>query len=267
MIIETRSDVVRLSGALHKNQWLTIKAAANLLLQQHPQGIIIDCADLDNISEDGAKTFLDALRDIEAAKARIVVANLPPNLLALFQTIPGLRSQMPVADSVEAARASLRLGNRPAAAPDSSDPTRRPTRLLVPLIEDLDLTYGAHLGARLARAAKAELRLTYFLEVPRTLPLNAPLHDEEQTAQQTLARAALYARQFNTPPGEHVERVRDATEGMVAAVKSQGIDLLVLAALQEPEGDERHDRFHALVDALLHRAPCEVVIGRQKMIG
>src|SRR5437868_14974282 len=101
MIIETKDDVVRLSGSLTKNQWLTIKAAANLLLHDHPQGIIIDCAHLENISEDGAKTFLEAMRDIEAAKARIVVANLPQSLLSICRMVPGVRSQLPIADSVE----------------------------------------------------------------------------------------------------------------------------------------------------------------------
>jgi hypothetical protein len=70
MIIETRGDVVRLSGSLTKNQWLTIRAAAGMLLRDHPQGIIVDCGQLDEITEEGAKTFLEAMRDIEAAQAR-----------------------------------------------------------------------------------------------------------------------------------------------------------------------------------------------------
>ena len=102
MIIETKDDVVRLSGSLHKNQWLTIKAAANLLLQQHPEGIIVDCARLEEISEDGAKTFLEAMRDIEAARSRIIVANLPEKVLAVLKSVPGVRSQLPIAESVEA---------------------------------------------------------------------------------------------------------------------------------------------------------------------
>src|SRR5207249_2012314 len=80
MIIETKDDVVQLSGSLHKNQWMTIKAAVNLLLHEHPQGIIVDCAHLETISEDGAKTFLEAMRDIEAAKSRIVFASLPDHI-------------------------------------------------------------------------------------------------------------------------------------------------------------------------------------------
>ena len=90
MIINSKDDVLSLSGSLHKNQWMTIKAAANLLLQDHPQGIIIDCAELEDISEGGAKTFLDAMRDIEAAHTHIMVANLPQNVLGVCKTIPGV---------------------------------------------------------------------------------------------------------------------------------------------------------------------------------
>src|SRR5260221_6268820 len=109
MIVTTRGDMVGLSGALVKNQWMTIKAAANLLLKEHPEGIIIDCSELDNVSEEGAKTFLDAMRDIQAAGARIVVCSLPENVMQVLRTVRTVRSQLPIASCLEEARASLRL--------------------------------------------------------------------------------------------------------------------------------------------------------------
>lgn len=263
MIIETKEDVVRLSGSLMKNQWLTIKAAANLLLQNHPQGIIIDCAHLETVSEDGAKTFLEAMRDIEAARARIVVANLPENVLGVCMKVPGVRSQLPIADSVEAARASLRMHNRPS-IPTPSDAPRRGQVILVPLVGDLDLTYGAHLAGRLAQGTQNEVRLIYFLEVERTLPLNAPLLEKEQDAQDSLKRAMQYARRLNVPMQEYVERVREPQDAIVTAIKTYNVDLVVLGATSEPVGEDGHEVFHQLVDSLLHRAPCEVVIGRLK---
>lgn len=262
MIIETRDDVVKLSGSLHKNQWLTIKAAANLLLHDHPQGIIVDCAELEEISEDGAKTFLEAMRDIEAAKARIIVANLPKNVMAVCRSVPGVRSQLPIADSVEEARASLRVASRSAASSVTINAPRRSAVILVPLLADLDLAYGAHLAGRLAKDGKSELRLIYFLEVARTLPLNAPLLEEEKAAQESLAQAMQYARQWNAPAYEHVERVREASESILTAIKTHNANIVVIGAASEPLGGDNHDMFHELVDTLLHRAPCEVVIGR-----
>src|SRR2546427_6372240 len=112
MIISSKDDVVQLSGQLHKNQWLTIKATASLLLRQHPEGILIDCSELTDISEDGAKTFLDAMRDITGEGSRIIVCALPDNVLQVLRSVPGVRSQLPIANSVEEARASLRLSTK-----------------------------------------------------------------------------------------------------------------------------------------------------------
>ena len=151
MIIETKDDVVRLSGSLTRNQWMTIKAAVNLLLTNRPEGIIVDCSHLDSISEAGAKTFLEAMRDIEAMKARIIVVRLPEQVLAVCKTVPGVRSQLPLADSIEEARASLRMMNRPGvrekrvSAKDEN--AKRSESILVPIVANMELSYGAAVAA------------------------------------------------------------------------------------------------------------------------
>ncbi|HEV2471304.1 MAG TPA: universal stress protein [Chthonomonadales bacterium] len=262
MIIENKDDVVKLSGSLRKNQWMSIRAAANLLLHDHPEGIIIDCSGLGEISEAGARTFLEAMRDIESANARIVVACLPKEMLAVCKQVPGVRSQLPVAESVEAARASLRLVDRTAAIASHQHAARQGQLIIVPLLADLDLTYGAHLAGRLARAGKAEVQLIYFLAVARNLPLGSPLVEEERAARESLDRAVQFARQVNVNASEHVERVREATDGILTVIRSSGADMVVIGAASEPIGANGHDRFHDLVDTLLHRAACEVVIGR-----
>jgi len=268
MIIETRGDVVRLSGALHKNQWLTIRAAAGMLLNEHPNGIIIDCANLDEVSEDGAKTFLEAMRDIDAAKTRIVVASLPDNVMRVLKRIPGVRSQLPIAESVEAARASLGMHRRSTANPASPQATKGCAVILVPLMAEVDLTYGADLAARVARVNRSEVRLVYLLEVTRTLPLNAPLVEQEQAARESLTKAIATAQPYSVPISEHVERVREAVEGTLAAIKFHQASQVVIGATAEAIGhsdQEDPDRFHTLVETLLHRAPCEVLIGRLRM--
>jgi hypothetical protein len=263
MIIETRGDVVHLSGSLHKNQWMSIRAAANLLLHDHPQGIIVDCAGLENISEDGARTFLEAMRDIESARARIIVASLPQNVLTVIKTVPGVRSQLPIAVSVEAARASLKVQRRAPDPAPGADATRTGQVILVPLMAEVDLTYGADLAARLARVAKAEVRLVYLLEVTRTLPLNAPLPEQEEAAQEALSKAVQAAKQQNVQPQEHVERVREAIDGTLAAIRAYSATQIVVGASKHAmDHGGGHDRFDALVDTLLHRASCEVIVGR-----
>ena len=268
MIIQTKEDIVSLSGSLNKNLWMTIKAAANLLLTKHPEGIIIDCAGLSDISENGAKTFLEAIRDIEGAHSRIMVVNLPSQVLGVCKTVPGVRSQLPIADSIEEARASLAMISHSGGEKRTFMSTEAPKTgrvILVPLLTNLNLTYGAKLAARIAKVEKGEVRLVSFIEVPRSQPLNSPLLEEEQVARLVLEDAVQAAKQQGITPSALVERVRDSSDGILAAIKSSNADLVVLGAINEPLGAEGHDLFHEIVDCLLHRAPCEVVIGRQKM--
>lgn len=262
MIINSKDDVLSLSGSLHKNQWMTIKAAANLLLQDYPQGIIIDCSELTDISEGGACTFLDAMRDIEGAHAHILVANLPENVLSVCKTIPGVRSQLPIANSVEEARKSLQMTGKAVAPAVSGKPG---ALVIVPLLANMDLSYGAALAGRLARAGQGEVRLIYFLEVARTLPLNAPLLEEEQAAQETLALAHQRIKPNGMPVSEYLEKVRDAADGILTAIKTYAADMVILGTVHRPALGDGYERYQRLVETLLKKAPCEVVIGRQKL--
>lgn len=262
MIIETRGDLVKLSGSLHKNQWLSIRAAAGMLLRDNPQGIIVDCGKLVDISEDGAKTFLEAMRDIEAANTRIIVVNLPEKVLSVLKTVPGVRSQLPIASSVEEARASLQMSRRNPAPPPAGTSNTAGGVILVPMMAGVDLTYGADLAARLARVSRFELRLVYLLEVTRTLPLNAPLAEQEQAAQEALVRASKLARTQGIAAVEHVERVRDAVDGVLAAIRLHAAVQVVVGAASHRFEHDDSDRFDDLIHALLHRAPCEVIVGR-----
>lgn len=261
MIINSKDDVLSLSGSLHKNQWMTIKAAANLLLQEYPQGIIIDCSELEDISEGGARTFLDAMHDIEAAHARIIVANLPGKVFSVCKSIPGVRSQLPIANSIEEARASLRMSGVAHAANGNG---KHGAPLLVPLLADMDLTYGAELAARLAKGGHNEVRLVYFLEVARNLPLNAPLLEEEQAAQSALTLAHQAIKLNNVPVSEHLEKVREAGDGIVSSIKNSQAEMVILGASNHHEHGDSGEHFQTIVETLIKRAPCEVVVGRRK---
>ncbi len=263
MIIETREDVVRLSGTLHKNQWMTIKAAANLLLVEHPEGIIVDCSHLAEISEQGAKTFLEAMRDIESAHSRIIVANLPEQIMSVCRSIPGVRSQLPIADSVELARASLRAVKTVHHAAHSTDSTKRGALLFVPLLADIDLSYGVAVAQQMAAGSKSEIRLVYMLEVVRTLPLNAPMPEQEEDASSTLKQVRAIASPSQGQLVEHVERVREEIDGIVTTAKAQNADKIVIGLAKAPEQGEESDKVTRLIEVLIKRAHCEVVIARK----
>lgn len=261
MIIESKEDVVRLSGALRKNQWLTIRAAAGMLLQDYPEGIIVDCSNLQEVSEEGAKTFLEAMKDIDAAGTRIIVANLPKNVMEVIKTVPGVRSQLPVANSIDEARSSLRMLRKLIHSP-STGGTAGLTSVHVLLAPDVDLTGGVDLAFRLSRSGRVEVCLVYLLEVTRTLPLNSPMLEEERAASEALEEGLQRARALNLPARQQIERVRDIVDGAINFIKQYEVTQITLASDDYSLQQGSRERFDTLAEALLNRASCEVIIGR-----
>lgn len=261
MIVTTRDDVVRLSGALVKNQWFTIKAAANVLLQSHPQGIIINCAEMTHVSEEGAKTFLEAIKDIQAAGARIIVSNLPQEVMDVLRSVPGVRSQLPVAATEEEARRSLLLSG---AAPGAGVERQVVEGgIVVPILPGLDIDYALVTAGRLARETRAAVHVVYLLEIARHLPLSAPLLEEEASARATLDQTAQQARKQHLQVATHLERVRDPNEGLLQLLKSYHAGYVVLGVAIDHSAEEFS--LHEMANTVMHRATCGVLITRKPM--
>jgi anti-anti-sigma regulatory factor len=257
MIVSTKDDVVQLAGSLVKNQWLTIKAAANLLIADHPNGIVVDCSELEHVSDEGAKTFLQAMQDIESAGARIVVATLPNEVMQVLRTVPGVRSQLPIAATVEEARASLRMCGQPS-KPDKQTPSG-PTTVLLPLLPNLDIPRSLAIAQRIHRDAGGVVHGVAFLVVARNLALGTPLPEEETEANRLMEQASTTAKALNIPFVATLERVRDGFEGILQAVKTHHAErLIVSAATDHPAGSD----FIDLATGLLKRAPCVVIVER-----
>ena len=259
MIIEARGDVVKIEGALERNYWPTIQAAANLLLRQHPQGILMDGCEIQSITAEGARTFRDAMDYIERYKARIVVCSLPEKVMTAIRAVPGVRSRLPVADSLDEGRASLALSRPGAARPTGRHRTLQ--NILVPLLRADNPETTATLACRLAKpeGQAAHLHLAYILEVPRHLPLNAPLPEEEATAGRTLDAAEAWVRQQGLTPVPHVRRARDAGEEIVHQAEELSVNIIVLAYTPSADPD---DPMHRILRTVLDRAPCEVVLNK-----
>lgn len=258
MIVTTKDNIVRLTGSLVKNQWLTIKAAANLLLKTHPEGIIIDCAALDHVTEEGARTFLDALRDIQSAGARIVVCNLPDDVLRVIRSVPGVRSQLPIARSLEEARASLELSEPAAVAGNGRG--EKSGSIIIPILSGLDLEHALTIAIRVSRDLKAPVHLVYLLEVSRNLPLTSPLPEQEEAATKVLQDATQRARKLGISPLASIERVRDPEEGLLQVLRTLKAVCVVAGGFASRSEDAR---FFEIADLLLRRAPCSVLVGRK----
>ena len=266
MIIEAREDVVQLEGELDKNLWPTIQAAANLLLRQHVEGIIVDGSGLTGCSAEGAKTFRDAMDYIGRYRARIVVCALPENVMECVRTVPGVRSRLPVTATLEEARASLKLSGPGGIRATAG--ARAPQNILVPLLRPDHTEAASAIACRLAKAAsradgsqKSRLHLTYILEVPRHLPLTAPLPEEEALASQALAAATSAARCEGVTAEPQVTRTRDAGEEIVTQAKAMEASLIVLAYL--PSDDPADTLMQRVSRTVFDRSPCEVILNKQ----
>ena len=262
MIIEAREDVVRLEGSLDKNLWPTIQAAANLLLRNHVGGIIVDGGGLTGCSPEGAKTFRDAMDYIERYRARIVVCALPEGVMEVIRAVPGVRSRLPSAATLEEARASLRLAGPGVSRAVAGN--RPPLEILVPLLTADNPAAATALACRLAKAdagRKARLHLAYVLEVPRNLPLSSPLPEEETAASQALEAASRAARGEGITAEPQVTRARDAGEEIISQAQKLDATMIVLTYL--PSDDPSDTLMSRVTRTVLDRAPCEVVLNKQ----
>lgn len=249
MIVEAREDTVRLYGNLLENQWLPIKAVANLLLKEHPRGIIIDCTHLEEVQEQGAETFLQAIQYIESADARMVVANLPEDILSDLRAIPGLRSRLPVAASVDEARRSLEIGGSSELVTTAPESTQG---ILVPLLSEETGEHATTTACRLGRDARSDIHLAYLLVVPRAHPLNTPMAEEEEHSEVLLDACEAIVRRFGLRAHRHTLRTRDRNEGILQLVESLRVETLVLSRAGHSEEDT--------TEAVLQRAQCEVIV-------
>lgn len=253
MIVSIKGDTVSLSGALVKNQWLTIKAAAGLLLRDHAEGIVIDCSELTHVSEDGARTFMDALAYIESAGARIVVCAIPPAVMQVIRTVPGVRSQLPIAATVDEARASLHQGAQTGSDVPSGG-------VLVFVMDGIDIDLALALAAQASRGRNLPVSVVYPMSVARNLPIGTPLPELESAAQARMTVARQAATRNGVQVNCHITRVRDVVEGMLHAITDHTAEVAVFC-LDKRRSEE--EDLSEVAQTLLRRAGCLVLIGRR----
>ncbi|MHB0912808.1 MAG: universal stress protein [Armatimonadota bacterium] len=250
MIIQSRGDVIRLKGALVENQWPAIRSAVSLLLDDHPDGVVIDASGLTEITESGARTFLDAGNFIQAHNARVVVAGMSEEMLAVVRKIPGVRSQLVTAESVEEARASLETGSA------ASLVRRKGPAVLVPLIGAW--RRAVEYAAAQAQSMRAEIDLLYILQVPRNLPIGVPLPDAEAEAHHSLDEAEKILKRRGVKVRKLTTRARDLAEGAGKFAQETNPQLVVAAFLKSEM--VREGSRYAVMNALCHEAPCDVAV-------
>ncbi|MCE5324099.1 universal stress protein [bacterium] len=248
MIIEAREDTITLRGSIKSNIWPAIQAAAALLLENHPTGIIIDCSALVKITAKGAETFADAFKYIRERNARIIVAALSPESIEIGKEVPGVRSQLPIAETVAEARASLEL--------EELTPERGKARLaaVVPML-GLWQSAVSH-ACRLAVGKSIEVHLVDLIKVPRSMPIGTPLPERESEGQERLDQAKAMVSELGFKVFGHVERVRAKSTGLIEFVGRLNADYAVVSIDDSDPTVPRMDESDAM--SLVEAASFEV---------
>lgn len=262
MIVESYEDVIVLSGALRSNFWETLHTAISLMLKRHPSGVIIDCSGLTDATPEGAQTFRDVMEFIHNHDARVIVASVPQNVLDVLKSVPQVRSQLAIAESVEQARKSLDLlvETRPAKR-RGVGPSE--TRIVLLLSSEGPDKQACTLAAQLAEARDAEIHLVCIVIVPRELPLTAPLSKEEAAASRAIELArGSFDRQMKVTP--HLERGRDIASTLQDFLEETPAELVVLPMVlgpNQPEGPAK------TIGSILQRVTQEVILVRGPVLG
>lgn len=221
MIIEARGDTITLRGEIDRNVWPAIQAAAALLLESNPTGIIIDCSGVTGITQEGAETFADAISYITSHDARIIVAELSPELLEIGKAVPAVRAQLPVAGSVEEARAALRLVEKA--------PQRGRARIagVVPVVGNW--RRAVFFADKLAIGENCEIHVVELIKIPRTLPLDTPVPEMESRAQARVEEARGLVRETGLTNYSHIEHVRSEAGGLLEFAQRLRADFVVVS--------------------------------------
>jgi nucleotide-binding universal stress UspA family protein len=119
---------------------------------------------------------------------------------------------------------------------------------------------GIELACRLGIEQKAQIVLTYVIEVPRTLPLNAPMEEAEKMANEALTRGKEIVELHDLIPALQLERAREAGEGIIKVAKDKEADLIILGMRSNLKGTSTI--WGRTTDILLRKSPCEVIIDK-----
>jgi hypothetical protein len=260
VIVESYEDVIVLSGALRSNFWDTIHTAISLLLKRHASGVIIDCAGITECTRGGADTFIDIMNFIEDHDARVIVARVPNHVLDVLKSVPGVRSQLPIAATVEDARKSLDL-----LAVDEGHKRKKKSaqavegRIALYLSGGQRDVSGAKAAIRLAELMHAEVLLAYVILVPRELPEQAPLPQKEAAALQAFDVIEPLFEHEGIPVQRILERGRELGTVLDQLMEEREAHTLVVSLSNSPADVDNELK---LVRSILQKVEQSVMLVR-----
>ncbi|HVU78574.1 MAG TPA: universal stress protein [Gaiellaceae bacterium] len=131
-------------------------------------------------------------------------------------------------------------------------------RILVPMKLGIIGEEMIATAVKLASEHDAEVHALHVIRVPLEQPLDAPMLDEEERAEASLAEAKLLGSDFGVEVKGSTVRARAIGHAIVSEAERLDIDLIVLGS--SPRWRRQSRFFSPTVDYVLRRAPCEVLI-------
>lgn len=179
MIIEIENDIIKIKGKLDRNYWPATQAAAAMMLGEGRENIIVDCGGVTEITEKGLNTFAQAFSYMNRRNIRVLFVDADEKIEKLAMKTPGIRSSMPIAESIEEARAAIVLNRQ-------SDRKIREKNMIFPILGN-----PAHAIMFFDNIIKknTEFNFVYPLIIPRKYYLYHPVKSLENKANADLMRA------------------------------------------------------------------------------
>ena len=132
------------------------------------------------------------------------------------------------------------------------------SRILVPMKLGIIGEEMIATAVRLAQERGAEVDALHVVRVPLDLPIDAPMIDEEERAEASIAEARLLGAENDVEVEGHIVRARAIGAAIVEEAERLGSDLIVLGSA--PRWRRQSRFFSPTVDYVLKKAPCEVLI-------
>jgi APA family basic amino acid/polyamine antiporter len=113
-------------------------------------------------------------------------------------------------------------------------------------------------AVRLAQEGASLVVALHVVRVPLDLPLDSPMHDEEERAAASIAEAQFLGADHGIEVRGSIVRSRSLGQAIVAEAERTGADLIVMGS--SPRWRRQSRFFSPTVDYVLKTAPCEVLI-------
>jgi len=132
-------------------------------------------------------------------------------------------------------------------------------KILIPIVEAMPSERAVELACRLANGKKSELILVHVMEVPYTMPLNAPMPAQEKNAREALELGALIGQRYGCLAQTRLIRHRNAVDGILETARAENVDAILLGVGTKTRVPGEWGKTAV---AILNRAMCEVIVDK-----